>query len=326
MDEKQILLLEELFYNSRISAIFLSKVLKTSRQFAATLRNKLWMSGTIQSPTILINPNSLKSHYYFIFFSVNNLQDPRIKTTLMGLPETYMLNILIGKKNIISQFWVQNRKRFIEILKIFDSFIDDGLFSSYKVIEPFGFFKMGGFILKPCSQIHHLSKRRWDLLQLLKKNYNIRKWPLNGGEDLNFMPSDIEYLKKINIPREIDRFEKEGIIQNYSIILKKPISRFATKYLIQLKPKLNSDYNKLISKLIKNPNIIELYRVGEELGILGVYCCNGKIPVQEIMQFLYHEYEIQTITIDLIIEELLESICPPTSRISARISKNEKWV
>ncbi|MHA1583775.1 MAG: hypothetical protein ACTSVU_01685 [Promethearchaeota archaeon] len=326
MEKKQILLLEELFCNSRISAIFLSKFLKTSRQFAATLRNKLWMSGTIKSPTILINPNSLKSHYYFIFFSVNNLQDPRIKTKLIGLPETYMLNILIGKKNIISQFRVQNRKRFIEILKIFDSFIDDGLFSTYKVIEPFGFFKIGGFILKPCSQIHHLSKRRWDLLQLLKKNYNIRKWPLNDGEDLNFKPSDIEYLKKINIPREIARFEKEGIIQNYSIILKKPISRFATKYLIQLKPKLNSDYNKLISKLVKNPNIIELYRVGEELGILGVYCCNGKIPVQEIMQFLYHEYEIQTITIDLIIEELIESICPPTSRIAAKISKNEKWV
>ncbi len=320
LDAKQILLLEELFHNSRISAISLSKNLQTSRQSAAASRNELWATREIYSPTILINPNSLKSYSYFIFISVNNLQNPQIEANLLGFSEVTMMNVLIGEKTIMSKLWVQTRKRFIEILKIFDGFIDDGIFTSYKVIEPFGIFKIGGFVLKSCAQMYHLTDRRWHLLQLLKKNNNIRKWPMDGIKDPVFLPQEIAYLKKINLPRELDRFEKEGIIQNYSIILQQPVSTFATKYLIRMKPKRNSDYQSLIGKLVKNPNMIEIYRVGEELGIFGIYCCNGDIPVQEIVGSLYDKYEIQATTTDLIIAEYIRPLCPPTADVSAKIS------
>lgn len=315
-------MIEELYYNSRISATSLTNILKTSRQFAATLRNELWTTREIYSPTILINPNSIGSYQYFVFISVNNVQNPQIKTSLMEIPEVTMLNVLIGEKTIVSQFWVQSRKRFVEILRRIDAFVDDGLFNSYKVIEPFGIFKMGGFILKHCSKIYHLTDRRWKLLKLLRKNYNFRKWPIESSKDSIFKPNEITYLKKINLLREIDRFEKEGIIQNYTIILQQPISTFATKYIIRLKPKKNQNYPQLIKKLIKHPNFIDLYRIGEDLGILGLYCCNGEIPVQEIVRSLYKNYDIQATTTDLIVEEYIRSICPPTVKISAKICEN----
>ncbi|UYP48420.1 hypothetical protein NEF87_004705 [Candidatus Lokiarchaeum ossiferum] len=320
IDAKQKKVIEELFINSRVSSITLSRILQISRQSAASLRQSLWVGRKIYSPTILVNPNNFRSHNFFIFISISSFKESKLREILLEIPELTMLNVLLGEKTILTQFCVRNQKRFIEILHIFDGLIDDGMLSSYEITDSLGIFKVGGFILDDDSQINHLTERRWKLLQLLRKNYNLRKWPLTEISEQIFKIEEVKFLEKINLLREIYRFEEEGIIQNFTIILNNPIANFNTKYLVRMKPKQNTQYSSLINQLKMNPNFIEIYRTGNNLGLLGIYCCKDKLSVPEIVHSLYEEYEIQETTIDLIVEELIRSITPPTLEISKRLS------
>ena len=95
---------------------------------------------------------------------------------------------------------------------------------------------------------------------------------------------------------------------------------FNFKYFLRVSPKRNSDYPKIAGKLSKNPNIIDLYRVNEEMAIFATFRVSNLFQLKEFIYSLYFDYEIDKTFTTLVMQEMIPSIYPPTMELAKKMS------
>lgn len=330
---QKLTVLEELYRNSRIRASHLTEIMHSSRQTISKIRSRLWESKLIERPTFVINPLVLNLQYFFMELKTNP-SEPNILKQIKKTNELASIDGVLGDYSLIAKFEVQTKHKFAEILSEIDLSITDSLFSSYRIIECIDIFKVGGFIIERNhpTKILDDKEKKWQLLQLLQKNYNLKRWP-QRTEEVFFTDSEIELLEKINLSREFKRFKEDHIIQDFTITLnnekinalishgerihKEP--EFSTKFYLQIQPRLMSQYTSLAIALVHEPNIIDLYRTGNEAGLLAVVRTKGLKGLNEFLKHLYANYTIMNTHTTVVVEEIKPAIYPPTMKVAKEI-------
>ncbi len=331
---QRLSLLEELYRNSRVRASHLEETLHLSRQTISKIRGNLWNKHIIDRPTFIINPLVLNLQYFFMEIKTNP-SEPKILEQIKIIRELASIDGVLGEYSLIAKFEVQTKKNFAEILSQIDENVSQSLFSSYRIIECIDIFKVGGFVLDrthPTKQLDDKEKK-WHLLQLLQKNYNLKRWPERTDESF-FTASEKVLLEKINLSREFNRFQLvDHIIQDFTITLnneklqalitggertyKEP--DFSTKFYLQIQPKQMGQYTTLAKELVHEPNIIDLYRTGNEAGLLAIVRTKGLKGLNEFLKHLYKTYPIMNTHTTVVVEEIKPAIYPPTLNIAREI-------
>lgn len=323
-------LLERLYENSRVHTNELAEEIGLSRQTISKFTNSLWNHGVIHSPTILINPHVLNLQYFFMEIKTNP-SEPELLAKIKNIDEIVTLDGILGEYSLILKFEVQTKKQFAELLNQIDQNIAQSLFSSYRIIECIDIYKMGGFMLSPNYPVKAMDEgdKKWRLLQMLRKNHNLRKWPEREKYPI-FTVEESEYLSHINLSREFANFVEDHIISRFTVtydpkkilqFLRKTDRNiqeldFSTKFYLQIRPQRISEYSKLAKMLQLNPYIIDLYRTGNEAGLLAIVRTKGLAQYNKFIQNLYQNYPIRDTYTTVVVEERIPSIFPPNIQVA----------
>ncbi|MHA1519797.1 MAG: Lrp/AsnC family transcriptional regulator [Promethearchaeota archaeon] len=325
---QKLQLLEKLYANSRIHTNILAKEIDLSRQTISKFLKYLWEKRVIHSPTILLNPHVLNLQYFFMEIKTNP-SEQELMDELKKMKEIVTIDGILGDYSLLLKFEVQTKKQFANLLKEIDQNISQTFFSSYRIIECIDIYKTGGFILDTHHPVKPLEEKdkKWELLQLLKRNHNIRRWSVEIMEN-KFSKEDADRISNINLSREFSYFEEHHMISRYTVtfnlenmltfLKKNDLSihemDYSTKFYLQIKPKRLSDYTELAEQLKCLPQIIDLYRTGSEAGLLAIVRTRGLKEFNSFIQFLYQEYPIRDTNTTVVVEEQIPSIFPPTLR------------
>ena len=81
-------------------------------------------------------------------------------------------------------------------------------------------------------------------------------------------------------------------------------TRFKGKYLLRIKPKDTSKYNELALKLEMNKNITDLFRIGEQYGLLAIVRVKNVEDYGDFIRELYLTEEIEDTFTNFVLDEL----------------------
>ena len=308
--EIKVQLLQLLYKNSRSIAEELADQLKLSRQTISKVRQSLWDKGTIHNPTLLLNPQALNLQYFFMEIKTNPAE-PELLALLKSIPEIISIDGVLGDYALIVKLEARTKQEFSKILHSMDQNIARTMFQSYRIIETLEVFKLGGVILNRNLPFKQLSDEKWQLLKLLTKNYNPNKWPERHPQEF-FSGEQAQYLEKLNLSREFDQFIADNLIERFTITMNPIMPDFKMKYFMRIKPNQVGDYTELAEMLINEPNITELYRTGEDSGLLAIIRTKGVESFRDFIKLIYQKYPIRDTHTTVVVEEHIPSIYPPT--------------
>lgn len=337
---QKIQLLETLYRDARFHANDLQNDTNISRQTISKLRKRFWESGVIKRATILFNPQILNLQYFFMEIRTNPAE-PDLLRLIQQIPGVVALDGVIGDYALVVKFEVQTKQAFAKVLANIDSTIARTHFQSYRIIETIDVFKMGGIIFpispkptipnlphlpsSPDSNnmleipiLNYLDEKKWHILRMLERNFNWIKWPERYPGEF-FSESEKNILERVNLSREMEHFEKDHIIARYTIAIdpnEAKIPDFHTKFIMRIKPRTIGQYNELAEQLKYHPNIIDLFRTGEDAGLLAVVRTEGLKGFRIFINNLYTQYPILDTHTTVVIEELIPTVFPPTLKAS----------
>ena len=317
--EQKIQVLELLYRNSSVKLKDMNPKIGLSRQTISKIKQDLWNRNVIESPALVLNPYVSEIQTFFMEIKTNP-SEPRILQEVKKTSEIETIDGILGDYSLIIRLDVRNKKHFSNILDGIDKNIALSKFQSYRIIETIDTYKVGGFIPGRSLDSTKITEKRWDLIQMLKKNYNLSKWP-ERIENEFFTSTEKEHIKNLNLSRELLKMENEGIVLAYSIKLRKPLSDYSTKFYIRIKPKEISEYSDLLVKLSRNPNIIDLFRTGEDFGIMAVVRTSGLEGYKNFIYNLYEKNNIVDTHTTVVIDEQIASIFPPTQKIAEKLNQ-----
>jgi DNA-binding Lrp family transcriptional regulator len=99
-----------------------------------------------------------------------------------------------------------------------------------------------------------------------------------------------------------------------------PQTDFPLKFYLQILPKRLSEYDAIaVETLAPKDEIVELYRTGEEYGLLGVARTGSIDGYRQFLESLYKTGKIQDTISTLVIDEKLPAIFKPFKDISPAV-------
>ncbi|MFW9865709.1 MAG: Lrp/AsnC ligand binding domain-containing protein [Candidatus Thorarchaeota archaeon] len=133
----------------------------------------------------------------------------------------------------------------------------------------------------------------YEIKNLLKEKYS---------ENLKILHKDD--ISQSTIHNRIKKLEHQGIILNYTINFLPKELGFEGKYLLRIKPKDPSKYSNLALNLEMNKNITDLFRIGEEYGLLAIVRVKNVEDYGSFIRDLYLTEEIEDTFTNFVLDEL----------------------
>lgn len=303
-----------LYQDSRVSLIDIGEKLNLSRQSVSKEIEKLEKSGMIRY-TIIENPNMQDTRTFFIQIKTNP-EEPEIISKLNEIKGIVSLDGIIGQNSLMVKFFARSNQEFSEIIEKIDNIIARTRFQHYKIIDCLKTFKDGG---KDLTDVEGEGRQKvtkekaaiLDALKAMRSKFSFKK----AHATLEKTGNNYTYPKT---RRVINYLIDSGIIHSFTIrICPKFINQtdFAFKFYLEIIPKNLTQYNFLATKILVNEKkIVELYRTGEEYGILAVVRTRNVAEYRAFLESLYRTGKIQDSITTLVIDEKLPTIFKPFSK------------
>ncbi|MHA1683429.1 MAG: Lrp/AsnC ligand binding domain-containing protein [Promethearchaeota archaeon] len=307
-------LLKELYRDSFMSVLELANRLEVSRQNISKYLEVIEGEGFIKY-TIIENPNIQASRNFFTEIKTNP-EEPEIITKLLGIKAIITIDGIIGQNSLIVRFTVRNNIEFTDVLEEMDRIISGSRFQHYKIIECIKTFKDGGIEFTGGNgagppPTHVLDANDVAIINILK-DFPTKFSYKNIFSILQARGINLAYA---TVRRKVRLLQERGVIRSFSIkispgFIKETASPL--KFYLQIIPKDLSRYNTLASEILaKTEEIVELYRTGEEYGILAVVRTSSVEKYRDFLEELYRTGEIQDSISTLVIDEKMAATFKP---------------
>jgi DNA-binding Lrp family transcriptional regulator len=309
MDEIKVkiqtqVLIQSLNGRIKLNLSRISEKLSYSRQTILNKFNKLKDQKIIHSFTININPNIRPNNMKYVMLEIKtNPKEPYLVENLLKISQLKMLDGIFGEFSLIALFIFKSSDEFNEILTILDQIMAESYFKKYQIIETIKVFKTNGIQLPNFTSEVDVDDKDYLILKILQEEQGLKPISTYDISKL-FKTKYKQEVSQSTIHNRIKRLEELGIILNYSINFKPNDIGFKGKFLVRIKPKNPSKYDNLALKLIKNPHITDLFRIGEQYGLFAI------IRVKEIEDYgnfireLYDTEEIEDTYTNFVLDEL----------------------
>jgi len=209
-----------------------------------------------------------------------NPKEPHIVEELLKIPQLKLLDGIFGEFSLIALLIFRSQEEYYNVLNIIDRIMANSYFKKYHVIDTIKVFKTNGIelsnaIIDPDFKIDELDYLILKILteeqgNKLISTYEIKNNLKDGYQTESSQPTIYNRIKKL---------EAAGIILNYCVNFNPRKIGFKGKYIVRIKPKDPSKYNQIALKLEKRKEIIDLFRIGENYGLLAI------VRVKEIEDF-----------------------------------------
>jgi DNA-binding Lrp family transcriptional regulator len=128
---------------------------------------------------------------------------------------------------------------------------------------------------------------------------------LNEKFKLDLKNLNKDDISQSTIHNRIKKLENQGAILNYTINFSPKKVGFNGKYYLRIKPKDPSKYNELADKLVKNKEITDLFRIGEQYGLFAIIRVEDIEDYSTFIRNLYISEEIEDTYTNFVLDELI---------------------
>jgi len=283
----------------------ISKELGITRQ---TFQNKFEMlkdKGIIKNFTININPNIRPNLKYVILEIKTNPKEPHIVEDLLKIPQMKMLDGIFGEYSLIALFVFNDSDEFNKVLLKVDEIMGTSYFKKYQIIEAIKVFKTNGIDVTTTElEIDlNLDQIDYNILKIMENEQNLKLISTYEISKIFKKRYNVE-LSQSTIYNRIKRLEESSVILNYSINFKPKKVGFKGKFIVRIKPKDSSKYSELALSLVRRDEIVYLFRMGEQYGLLAIVRVKKIEEFGDFIKNLYESEDMEDTYTNFVLDEL----------------------
>ncbi len=297
-------ILIKLNFKSKFNIKKISQEIGYTRQTFQKYLKQLKEDNVISNTTININPD-IRPNLKFVLLEIkSNPKEPYLVDRLLKLPQLRSLDGVFGEFSLNAFFVFKNQEEFNLILKEIDKIMASSHFKKYQILETIKIYKTNGVRLSGLrtGQID-LDETDYSILETLQQDQGIKT--LSTYEIRDIMKKKYEKdISQSTIHNRIKNLEANNIILNYIMNFKPKEIGFEGKFFLRIKPKDPSKYEELALKLEQIAEIIDLFRIGEEYGLLAIVRVKKIGDYGNFIRNLYLSEEIEDSFTNFVLDEL----------------------
>ncbi|KKN66112.1 hypothetical protein LCGC14_0474910 [marine sediment metagenome] len=297
-------IIRKLNLKSKFKIQKISKELGYTRQTFQKYLKQLKEDNVISNTTININPD-VRPNLKFVLIEIkSNPKEPYLVEDLLQLPQLRSLDGVFGEFSLNAFFVFKSQDEFNLILKEIDKIMASSHFKKYQILETIKIYKTNGVRLSglKTGQID-LDEIDYSILEILQQDQGIKL--LSTYEIRDIMKTRFEKdISQSTIHNRIKILEENKIILNYAMNFKPREVGFEGKFFLRTKPKDPSKYEELALKFEQISEITDLYRIGEEYGLLAVVRVRKIGEYGSFIRNLYLSEEIEDTFTNFVLDEL----------------------
>ncbi len=312
-DEKpEIKMLKMLNSRSKPKFTLIAKRLNKTRKMAHKYFYKLKDEKIISNFTININPNIHPNLKYVIIEIKTNPKEPKLSEELLKISQLKMLDGIFGEFSLLALFIFKDAEDFNEILIKIDQIMSNSYFKKYNIIETIKVFKTFGIKLSnfKIDLKKSFDNMDYNILQILQNQQGLRQISTYDIKDKLKNNFQID-ISQPSISKRIEKLRNADIILNYTVNFNPRSIGFKGKYIVRIKPKDPSNYNELALSLEEKKEITDLFRIGEQYGMLAIVRVKN---IEDFGIFIWNLYETEEIE-DTFTNFVLDELKPYTNFI-----------
>jgi len=291
--------------DSRTSLTEISEKVGLSRFVVKSRVQKMFQDGVILEPTVVVNP-SLVGFGRTVFFEFKtNPHEPWLAKLLENTNACDLLDGITGEYSLFARFRIKDDEHFAHVLKRMDESVAKSFFKKYRVVNAIRIFKEAGFPFEAKETSLKLDKVDLKILEILQNQIEYVKAPLPiTTVELSRLLKD--FGTRISQPAVFQRLtalEKNGVILKNTIKVNWIKLDLKTKVIVRVKA--NPSMYDVVARDFLAPmdEVTDLYRTGEEYGLLAIVRVHEVSEYNSFLLKLYANRDVIDTYTNLVLEE-----------------------
>jgi len=306
MDEHDSNVLETLVKDSRTSLTEISRGTALSRSAVRDRIEKLYAAGVILGPTVVIDPARVGMSRTVFFEFKTNPHEPWLAKMLEKTPSCDLLDGTAGEFSLLARFRLTSDEHFGAVLKKVDDAMGKSYFKKYRVVNAIRIFKESGVAFQTgAARSLKVDEADRKILGILLDQAEIANSPLPL--------STVELSKRLGVLgvhmsqpavfNRLARLESNRVILRHTVKVDYSKLGLQTKFIARIKANPSTYDAVARSYLTSMPQIFDLYRTGEEYGLLATVRVRDASEYNSFLLRLYDSREIIDTYSTLVLEE-----------------------
>lgn len=308
LDEYDSLILKEFLKDYRKSFTDLSKITGLSRFAVKNRIRKLFEEGFIVGSTVVLRPFlvGLKRTVFFEFKT--NPHEPWLAEMLEKMESCDILDGITGEYSLFGRFRMFDDAHFSRVLRMVDEAMSKSFFKKYRVVDAIRIYKEAGvpFTFKeerrsPPS-LDEVDLKILDLL-LHQVEYVRSSRLLSTMELSRLLRRFGMQISQPTVFKRLKRLEEKGVILRYTLMVNWSKLGLDAKFIVRIKVNPNAYGDVARNFLAPMNEITDLYRTGEDYGLLALLRVRDVSAYNSFLLKLYLSKEIIDTYTTLVLEE-----------------------
>jgi DNA-binding Lrp family transcriptional regulator len=241
-----------------------------------------------------------------VFFEFKtNPYEPWLAEFLEKMKECDMLNGITGEYSLLGRFRILDEEHFGRILRRIDEVMTKSFFKKYRVVNVISTSKESGVPFE--RKAIHLSSDDIDLMILRmllnQPRYIQTPQPLSATQISRLLGDLGVKISQPSVFKRLKRLEDQGVILRYTILVNQEKMGFKTQLVVRIKVNPASYDNVARDFLVPVDAITDLYRTGEDYGLLAIIRVRDASEYNAFLLGLYASKDIIDTYTTLILEE-----------------------
>ncbi len=308
LDEYDSLILKELVKDCKVSLTYLSETTGLSRFSVKNRIRKLFEEGFILGPTVVLNPFlvGLKRTVFFEFKT--NPHEPWLADMLEEMGSCDILDGITGEYSLFGRFRMFDDAHFSRVLRMVDEAMSKSFYKKYRVVDAIRIYKEAGvpFVFEeertsPIS-LDEVDLKILDVL-LHQVEYVKSSRLLSTVELSRLLRRFGMRISQPTVFKRLTRLEERGVVLRHTVMVNWSRLGLDAKLLVRIKVNPNA-YGVVARNFLALMNeITDLYRTGEDYGLLAFLRVRDVSEYNSFLLKLYHSKEIIDTYTTLVLEE-----------------------
>ncbi len=306
LDPYDLSILGVLQRDGRASLTDIGRGLGLSRFAVKNRIKKMFRDRLILGPTVVIDPSLVGFKRTMFFEFKTNPHEPWLAEFLEKMKECDVLDGITGEYSLLGRFRISDEEHFGRILKRIDRVMTKSFFKKYRVVNVISTFKESGvpFAGKATLPSSLDDIDRMILRMLLSQTRYIKTSQPLSTTQISRLLSDLGVkISQPSVFKRLKRLEDQGVILRHTILVNQEKMDFKTKLVVRIKVNPAS-YDKVARNFLVPMNeITDLYRTGEDYGLLAILRVRDASEYNVFLRGLYASKDIIDTYTTLILEE-----------------------
>jgi len=312
LDHYDLSILEMLQKDSKVSLTSAGEMLGLSR-FAVKARiEKLFRDQVVLGSTIVVNP-SLFGLKRTVFFELKtNPHEPWLAELLEEMKPCDILDGITGEYSLLGRFRIINDEHFGQILRRIDEAMSRSFFKKYRIVNVIHTFKESGVPFEKETRTVSLDNIDLEILKILlnQTKYVKTPLPLSTTQISRLLHNLGVKISQPAVFKRLMKLESRGVILRYTIMVDPVKLGIKTKFIVRIKVHPAS-YETVARNFLASMNeITDLYRTGEDYGLLAIATVKDVSEYNSLLLKLYASKGIMDTYTVLVLEERKKSLLP----------------